>query len=255
MELIACSPNVELIQRLKIFVQRRLILIPQMDFVFAQFSGPLDLLLSLLDEKKMSITDLSLSSVTEQYLQQLETVTNENADDLADFLVVAARLLLLKTRALLPNLDEADEDGPSLAEQLRLYRAFLAASVSLNNLWLANERAVFRVEPPRPVFGFVPPQNVSLDSLKNSFVNLLERIRPPKPLPQTTIDRSVSLKETIAKMRAALVVAQKISFHKLVGSSRTEVVVGFLALLELVKQQTINIRQDSPFGEIVAELV
>ena len=131
-------------------------------FQLEKFSGPLDLLLSLIDEEKLDINELAISEVTEQYLRYLEAMEEKRPEELADFLVMATRLLLLKSKNLLPQLETDEEEGPSLEEQLRLYKAFVEASKKLNKKWLEGRVANFRIEPPRHPTSFVAPANFGL---------------------------------------------------------------------------------------------
>jgi len=218
-----------------------------------QFSGPLDLLLSLVEEQKMAITEISLSAVTEQYLKYLEEMSEADADELADFLVIAARLLLLKSRSILPQLQPADDGAVNLADQLRVYRAFVAASKHVNRRWLSPERSYFRIEPPRRPTTFVSPANLKLNSLRESMAAILRRIEPPRPLPSTSIDRRVTLKEKIAQLRNLLNKKNRYTFREILSeaANRTEVIIGFLALLELVKQADVSLHQEDSFSDIV----
>lgn len=223
-----------------------------------QFTGPLDLLLALVAEQKMTITELSLSRVTEQFVVYVESLEEDaiSPEELADFLVVAAKLLLLKSKALLPLfMKEEEDDGPSLADQLRLYKAFVDASRSMNKLWLSPSRTIFRLEPLRKSDGFVPPVNVTLTSVCQSMLQLINRLAPPKPLPKTLMDRSVSLKDKIVSLKALIHKHKSMLFHHTLENVRnkTEVIVSFLALLELVKQQEIQFNQESQFGDILLE--
>jgi len=222
-----------------------------------QFSGPLDLLLSLLEESKLNISEVSLSSITEQYLTYLDTLEDNRAEELADFLVVGSRLLLLKSKMLLPQFAPEEDEGTSLEEQLRLYKVFLEASKGVNRLWQADSRSFFRFEPPRRPLQFVAPINLSRDSLRQSMLQLVDRLTPPKPLPETAIDRAVSMKETIDRIRALLKKNRRLSFGELLTSAhnRTEVIVSFLALLELVKQKAVALRQREIFSDIVIEKI
>ena len=222
-----------------------------------QFSGPLYLLLSLLEESKLNISEVSLSSITEQYLTYLDTLEDNRAEELADFLVVGSRLLLLKSKMLLPQFAPEEDEGTSLEEQLRLYKVFLEASKGVNRLWQADSRSFFRFEPPRRPLQFVAPINLSRDSLRQSMLQLVDRLTPPKPLPETAIDRAVSMKETIDRIRALLKKNRRLSFGELLTSAhnRTEVIVSFLALLELVKQKAVALRQREIFSDIVIEKI
>lgn len=220
-----------------------------------QFSGPLDLLLSLIQDEKLDITEIALSGVTEQYLAYLEKIDEKDPNELADFLVVATRLLLLKSRALLPQLAMTEDEGPSLEAQLRLYKVFVDASKKMNRLWLAPARGVWRVEPPRKADAFVPPANVTLARLHGVMVQLVHRLRPPKALPHTTIDRSISIKEKIETIRSLLARARHVSFHEVISQSqnRTEIIISFMALLELMKLRAVALTQEEHFGDIIVE--
>ena len=222
-----------------------------------EFSGPLDLLLSLIQEQKLSITELSLSRVTEQYLDYIDKLEKYHPEELADFLVIATRLLLLKSQALIPQFAPEEEDGPSLEEQLRLYKMFVGASKKLNEKWVSNLRGSFRIEPPRKTEGFVWPANVSLDAMQQSMVQLLSRLKPPEALPQTQIDKAISMKERIDSIRKQLKKSGEVGFHEMLKSAKnkTEVIVSFLAILELVKQQTIYLQQDDTFSDILIRKV
>jgi len=97
-----------------------------------QFQGPLDLLLRLIEKEKLDITEVALSKVTEQYLKHLELIEESLPEDLADFLVIATKLLYIKSKALLPYLYPEDDDETDLAEQLKMYKLFLEAAKKLD---------------------------------------------------------------------------------------------------------------------------
>lgn len=222
-----------------------------------QFSGPLDLLLSLIKENKLDISQLSLSAITEQYLQYLDKLEKNKEEELADFLVIGTRLLYLKSRLLLPQFAPEAEEEESLAEQLKLYKLFVDASRRFHKIWQNNYLAFFRIEPPRKNKEFIAPANLSMENLRESLLNLLVRLKPLKPLPQTTIDATISMKEKIDNIRSILRKVGKVNFFEILGKARnrTEIIVSFLALLELVKQKTVFLKQSAPFGDIAIEKV
>lgn len=224
-----------------------------MDFKLQQFTGPLDLLLNLVGEQKMDISDVSLSTVTEQYLKYLEKLEDKEPEEMADFLLIAARLLLLKSKKLLPLLQPEEDEGPSLEDQLRLYQAFVEASKKLNKRWLSGVRSDFRVEPRRRPKEFVLPKNLSQKLLQEFFLKLLQRIKPLPELPQARMDGAVSVRDKIDIIRALLQKAESVSFRELLGkaSNRSEVIASFLALLELVKTESIVLRQKKTFDDIL----
>ncbi len=224
------------------------------DVQLAHFEGPLDLLLQLIEEEKLAITDIALAEVTEQYLRHLSTLEESHPEALADFLVVAARLVYLKSKQLLPLLypDEAAE-GPSLAEQLKLYKQYVEASRRVQALWLQGKMAYGRVEPPFKVDGFVLPTNADMPHVQAAFHALLKRLKPLPALPQVAIDRSISLKQKIESIYEALVQHKKIMFSTIFSQAenKTEVIVSFLALLELVKQERAMIDQENVFADML----
>lgn len=229
------------------------------DIRLAQFSGPLDLLLSMIQEKKLAINDIALSAVTEQYLSYVDKLEEDaSPSEVADFLVIASRLLLMKARILVPSFfPDEEEDEQSLATQLRVYQAFVQASRQLHKRWLHMDQSFMRIEPPRVVEGFHPPENLNANAMRECMMRLLKKIAPLKPLPQVHIDKTVSLKEKIQQIRQTLSKLGKQHFFDIVEhrQNKSEVIVSFLALLELVKQRTVVLEQDIAFGDILIESV
>lgn len=228
-----------------------------MDFTSQEFNGPLDLLLALIEDKKKDISEVSISEVTDQFLQYLTALPEDEraADEVADFLVVAARLLFMKSRALLPMFAPIEEEGPSLADQLRLYQHFVKVSRDLNRRWLEQLHSYFRSEPVEIIISEDLPANVSVQSLAESMNRLVQKLKPPKPLQQTKIDSRVSLREKIEHLRKLL---NTQSSYNLLDSlsergNRTEIIVSFLAILELAKQQIVHINQSEEFGDILVQ--
>lgn len=226
-----------------------------MDFTSKEFNGPLDLLLSLIEDKKKDISEVAISEVTDQFLQYLQAMPEDDraGDEVADFLIVAARLLYLKSRALLPLFAPIEDEGPSLADQLRLYQHFVTVSRDLNRRWLEKAHSYFRNHPVEIIIPEGLPTNVSLQTLAESMTKLVHKLKPPKPLPQTKIDARVSLKEKIEHLRNLL---NTQSSYNLLDSmsergNRTEMIVSFLAILELAKQRIVHINQDEQFGDII----
>lgn len=214
-----------------------------------KFQGPLDLLLQLIEQEQMAITEISLSEVTEQFFTYLNQVEEKDAEELADFLVVASKLVFLKSKHLLPYLYPEEEAGPSLADQLKMYKRYADASVHVDALWKQNTLSYGRIEPPTPVEGFLLPLNATAEGLRNAFTFLLKRLKPVAVLPQVSIDRTMSVKDKIASIYDALKSIKKLAFSDVINQAqnRTEVIVSFLAILELVKQENITVQQDHAF--------
>jgi segregation and condensation protein A len=223
---------------------------------FPTFDGPLDLLLSLIDDKKMEISEVSISAVTERFIAYLETLEEQSPEELGDFLVVATRLLFIKSKKLLSSF-EPEEEEVSLEEQLRIYRLFVEVSKKIQTRWMDTHRGYLRYEPPRIPAVIPLPENLTIVVWTASITRLLHRLKPPKALPETRIDRSISLKETITRLKQLLEVEDEVGFSRIVGdkASKTEVIMSFLALLELVKQREIHLSQDTPFMDIMLKKI
>src|SRR3989339_777428 len=217
-----------------------------------KFQGPLDLLLQLVELEKMNISEVALAQVTEQFLQHLDTLEASRSDELADFLVIATKLVYLKSKNLLPYLYPEEDEGPSLADQLKMYQQYIEASKKITILWEQNRISYGRVEPPVKVEGFVLPANAQTADLHKSFSALVARLRPVNPLPTTKIDYSISVKEKLNSIRAFLQTAKNFSFNQVLhdAANRTEVIVSFLAILELLKDGSAYVKQSDTFGDM-----
>ncbi|MDO8560308.1 MAG: segregation/condensation protein A [bacterium] len=226
-----------------------------------QFEGPLDLLLQLIEEHKLDITQLSLAAVTEQYLLTLQRIGDQmSANDLADFLAVAARLLLIKSRTLLPYLQPPDADeGQELERQLKLYREFALAALVVNarlrkkQFGFARERLLVPMEPTE----FTPPPNLTAARLQQMFLGVVSALPPLLPLQKGVLANGITVHERILQLRELIWKETKLRFSELLKTSknRMEVIVSFLAVLELTKQRTVSVRQDELFKDIVIERI
>jgi segregation and condensation protein A len=222
-----------------------------------QFQGPLDLLLKLIEEEQLSITEISLATVTEQFFHYLSSLEVNRSDELADFLVIATRLVYLKSKQLLPYLYPAEDEGVSLADQLKLYKRYADASKLVEERWKLGWQAYGRIEPAPPQEGFVLPINARPTDLHSTLVQLLKRLKPVNPLPAVTIDRTVSVRQKVIAIYEALQSLHRVSFRDIVGNAenKTEVIVSFLALLELIKDAKISIHQNVAFDEMMIDKV
>src|SRR3989344_4268920 len=227
------------------------------NLVLEKFQGPLDLLLQLIDQEKLSITEVAVAGVTEQYFKYLSGLGDDRSEELADFLVIATRLVYLKSKHLLPYLYPEEDEGPSLAEQLKLYKRYAGASKEIGRLWERGSIAYGRIEPPLKSESFVLPANALPKDLHFSFVLLLERLKPIAPLPEAAIDRSISVKQRVEAIYGILKKLRQVSFKNLLANAenRTEVIVSFLAILELVKEEKVSILQTATFEDMMIKKV
>lgn len=217
-----------------------------------QFSGPLDLLLALIEQEELNINDIALSKVTEQYFDYLNKLEEHRPEELADFLVIATKLVYMKSKNLLPQLMADEDDGPSLAEQLKMYKRYIEASRDIYGMWQDDTAGYGRLEPPVKAEGFVLPVNAKANDLHQSFVSLLKRLKPINPLPKVNIDRAISVKQKIDSIFNLLKLHKKIHFSTILAEAgnKTEVIVSLLAILELVKSGDAAIHQLNSFADL-----
>lgn len=222
------------------------------EVITEKFSGPLDLLLALIEKNELPITEISLAQVTGDYLKYLEK-TEVPAEELADFLTVAARLLLIKSNSILPVPIEETENQATLAAQLRLYRAFVGVSKKLEDLYLDSDACFVRPFTSLPTeLSFNPPKSLFVGALAEAFRSLIKKLEPFFALRQASLDRVASVEERIRDIQRAVFERAKFCFSDVISGvkNRAEVVVSFLALLELVKQKIVKVKQAKVFDDI-----
>ena len=220
-----------------------------------KFQGPLNLLLQLIEREELNISEVALAQVTDQYLTYLKQVEEVSPDEVADFLVVAAKLLLIKSRMLLPQLNlGGEEEAKELEAQLKLYRTFVEAGRTIDKLWRAGHVAWVR---PKPLLlkrqeGFVPPLNISLERLELALRRVLAALEPLINLPQVTLQRTISLQDKIQQLKGLILKKAHLNWEILIreAKDKTEIIISFLALLELVKQRQLIAEQSALFQEI-----
>lgn len=221
-----------------------------------KFEGPLDLLLQFIEDQKLDITEVSLALVADQYIQYLNQAANIGPDELADFLLVAAKLLYIKSKALLPSLDLGmDEEVADLAKQLKIYKEYLEASKVIHKMILKKRFSFVRERAVKTEdIIFNPPKKLEISKLKSIFEEIIKDLKPFFEISKKTIERTVSIGEKIAYIKNYVLscIENKLCFRNLLKDvkSKTEIIVSFLALLELVKQRSIHVAQDEIFKDI-----
>jgi segregation and condensation protein A len=221
------------------------------------FEGPMDLLLHLIEEQKLDITKVSLAQVTQQYLDYLSRADSIDPSHLADFLVVAAKLIYIKSAVLLPQPalpDEEEEDvGDDLVRQLILYKQFKEVAGHLRALEEQGNRAFVRIAPPVALPRTLDLEGVTLDSLLQAVREALEVLPPAPPVNGVVSPLVVTVDEKIALIRNRLARGGQVSFRQLIrrARGRVEVIVVFLAVLELIKRREVDARQETLFGDVV----
>lgn len=220
------------------------------------FEGPLDLLLHLIEREDLDITTVSLVQVTDQYLAHLRK-GDANAAALADFVATGARLLYLKSKALLPSSPEreieTEDEGEDLTSLLMEYRQLREVATYFREIEEKGRRSYSRrAAPPEQIALPMGLGDVTLEALARIFQETLARQEKRKP-PAKVIQRNpISVEDKIRVLRRLLDEKGRISFSELMLEchSREEVVVQFLAVLELIKLNKVRARQDSAFSDI-----
>jgi segregation and condensation protein A len=225
----------------------------------ANFSGPFDLLLKLIEKEELDITKISLAKITDEYIEHIKASPAIRPEEMADFLVIAAKLLFIKSKALFPFLQfSADEDDNSedLEKQLKMYKEFLEAAKKIDKI-IGKKKFMFPREFNRKALlhnlqKFFPPKNLIAADLSTAFQEILGRLQRAPQLDEETIEISVSIEDKIRQIQEIIKLAANSTFSQLAGKSgsKTDIIVSFLALLELIKQKAVSVRQDELFEEI-----
>jgi segregation and condensation protein A len=222
------------------------------------YDGPLDLLLQLIEHAELNITAVALAQVTDQYLAYIHQM-QVPADEISAFLVIAAKLLQIKSEALLPRppvrgVDEEDP-GEALAHQLRIYKRFKELAIWLNDREARHLRTYLRVAPPPKVESRLDLSDITLADLLAAAEGIFAEEAEKQALGTVISAPRITIREKIALIAERLGQSHNATFRGLFGQkpSRLEVVVTFLALLELVKRYRVAARQEGLFSDIQIE--
>ena len=220
-----------------------------------QFEGPLDLLLSLIEQQQLNITEISLAEVTEQFLAYVKELEKIDATQLADYLGIAAKLLVIKSKAILPSLEvEADEEEQEedLASKLLRYKQFKEAAKYFKQLDARGLQSFTRTRVFSERINFWPDPAVDAPALRQSIAKVLDSLRELDNLPKAKIREAISIQEKIQGLQAQLSGQIETKLSELIGSAKNkeEVIITFLALLELIKQRIFTVSQSDLFSDV-----
>lgn len=220
------------------------------------FEGPLDLLLYLIKDSKVEIEDIKLASITEQYLDYMKDIDKVDMEKAAEFIEVAATLVEIKSKAMIPQEQEKaqDEDDPEwlLLQRLKEYKLYKEASEKMKSQEIANR---MYKQPDEKCYDF---KNVltqmDINGLINAFTSLMTKaaVREVVQEERTIVKDRWTVEEKIFEIKTVLMDKDEVKFSSLVGDdfTRGEIITLFMAMLELLKHQIINIKQTEMFGEI-----
>jgi len=238
-------------------------------FKLNAFEGPLDLLLHLIEKNKVDIYDIPISMITDQYLEHLKEMSDHDAEVTSEFLVMAATLLDIKAKMLLPKEvdEEGNEDDPraELVEKLLQYKMYKYMSYELKDKEISASKAMYKdATIPDEVAGYVPPINldeflgdVTLLKLKNVFDDVIKRSNEKVNVEAMRYGRikrdEISTPERIEDIKKYIHSHPRFSFRNLIEKQETKsnIIVTFLAILELMKTGMIKAEQDNNDDDII----
>jgi segregation and condensation protein A len=223
-----------------------------------EIEGPLELILDLIEKRKLHISDVSLSQVADEFIEHIKSFEEFPMHDSADFILVASTLLLIKSKSLLPNLDLTEEEKVSIEDlenRLAAYKKYKELAAGLqkifgNFLYSAKERRGINIV-------FSPTAEINPNSLKNALEEMFKNM-PPKTEapPKLTVNKIISLEDMVEKLTERIKTSLKTSFKDFSNIGKAEkvnVIVSFLAMLELVKQGAVRVSQNRHFEDIQIE--
>lgn len=222
------------------------------------FEGPLELLIELVEKRKLLINDISLATVTDEYMTRVSEMQELSLPNTAQFINLAATLLLIKSKSLLPVLDLTEEEEVSiedLEERLKRYQVYRDAAQVVQSQF--GKRSMYAPEytPPRQAL-FLPDKFCSISLLAEAMQNALANLPKQTLRPKAHVRPTISLEDMMAKLRQRIESQMQISFSQLRATEpeHKNVIVSFLAILELFKQGDVIISQSTRFSDIELEL-
>lgn len=223
------------------------------------YEGPLDLLLQLIERAELDITKLALAQVTDQYLEHLRNMPERSPEEVSAFLVIAARLLQIKSEVLLPRpptREPGEEDpGEALALQLLAYKRYRQIADLLSEREHLGLRTFLRLAPPPKVEGNVDLSGITLADLVAAARSVFIREDTRPSLNTVVAAPHITIRDKIKLITNFLRQQGRIAFSAILDGkrSRLEIVVTFLAMLELIKRQFVQASQESLFADIEIE--
>jgi len=221
------------------------------------FEGPLDLLLSLIEKRKLFINDIALSKVADDYIAYLQSLEKFPIADSADFLVVASTLLLIKSKSLLPSLDlstDEQQDISDLEKRLKIYQRMKELSIYIKAHF--GKEIIFYAEPRKMIPVFSPDKTMTKENFFSAIMSVIKALPKIENIPKAVVKKVISLEEMILTLTKRVQTGLKLSFRefaKVGKEERVNVIISFLAMLELVKQGIVNVKQDNHFDDIEME--
>ncbi len=221
------------------------------------FEGPLDLLLSLIEKRKLMINEVSLAKVTDDFISYIQSKEVYSIKDTSSFLVIASTLLLIKSRSLLPSLALSEEEATDMMDlelKLKIYKKIKELSVYIKKNF--GESIIFFPNPRKAEPVFSPSPEMNKENISNAIFDVIKNLPKFEVKPKIRVAKVVSLEEMITNLTKRVQTSLKMSFKDFSGIGKAEkvnVIISFLAMLELVKQGIIEVNQKEKFEDIHME--
>lgn len=221
------------------------------------YSGPLDLLIDLIEKRKFLVNDISIASVTDDYMAYVAQFEKSPLRDMAEFIVLASTLLLLKSKSLLPILEltETEEENiENLERRLKLYQIYRNASKTILDIFGKQRRYERRFVPDKNPL-FITDAYTNVSTLHHALTDVVASLPRKVEKPKVQVRTVVSLETMMTRLRERIERQMSFTFKEFTGSAveRSTVVVGFLAILEMVKQGNLIVRQTERYTDIEIE--
>lgn len=236
------------------------------------FEGPLDLLLTLIEKRKLFINDISIAKVTDEYIEYVNRLSEYSLSDRTQFIYIASTLLLIKAKSLLPTLqltEEEETDMAMLEKRLKELAIMRKAGAELQQLFgskIIFPRGEFKNGFQTSIKIFAPSKDTSLQNVVDAMTRVIGALPKKVEQPKIMVQKTISLEATIESLTVRIKNAVRMSFTEFSGKNkkgtygksldrgqRVEVIVSFLAMLELVKQGILDAKQEGLFDEIQME--
>lgn len=219
------------------------------------FEGPLEMLLSLIEKRKLFINDISLAQVADDYISHVKNLENFPIAETAHFILIASTLVLIKSKSLLPTLSLTEEEEQSIDDleyRLKQYQKYKALSRHLRERFGIHVEYL-RLPSKDKIVVFTPDKNTSVARIFETIKTVIVQIPKKEFVPKAIVQKVISLEEMMDNLAQRITQSMKMSFKDFSGHGKTEkvnVIVSFLAMLELVKQGVIHVRQETEFSDI-----
>lgn len=225
------------------------------------FEGPFSLLLELIEKRKLHINDVSLATITDDYLKNIQTINNDTISDVSEFIQVASTLILIKSRSILPGFsltEEEEQDADVLKRRLELYSIIRDISVEIGKQYGKKILIMASGIPHKQEISFRPGETLNAELLYNLSENILRSVPKKEAKPEVRIERAITIEEMFDKLLDRINKAVQLSFFDVSGKSvgtktkleKVTVIVSFLAMLEMVRNGIISADQGESYGDI-----